>query len=408
MGTLRETELNEVIAGSRLILKPWAFCAQLRRTPRLAIPIKRICVRNDRASRSGGPSATRLTQVALVLLVVAPSQGYAQRRAAGPSNGVCESRQSVSVDPNADWRCSLALTPSDAFTIRVDQRDWTSRLVARYARPTGLHGRFADEESKRGSLAGRRATERKVRSLPPVVRAKAGTAVPQRATRSWTAYRNLPHLGRARGTDSRLRAGRTPDPRERYGAHRAVSVCSRSLQVGWLDGMAGGDAAAHSGDVFLGSERFGRRSVERAPGDGSVSQLRIRCCTRKPPSFMPPRRSRVATATQVTGRDTDLVNHRSTSRLPSLTPRRWCCRRPGSFRTRAGAQLCRRWPVLQGRLQRRAIALRAGRGNISIARRQAERRPAPAKHRCHRPGQRRLCTSDRELQIRARRPRSGD
>ena len=90
---------------------------------------------------------------------------HAQAVAAAPTHASCSMRQIIAVDPQEGWRCSVNLTPRDAFVVRVDQRDID--VVVSLQEASGRHayrGGFADQTCQRRGAADRTAPEWQVRT----------------------------------------------------------------------------------------------------------------------------------------------------------------------------------------------------------------------------------------------------
>ena len=159
MSTLQETELNEVIAGSRLILKPRRSVLNCDRTPRLAIQKKRICVRNDRASRSMRSRAGTLSASPSCYSPSCHPRDTHNATLPAPASGACGASD-ASASIHGGWRCELALTAA--------RRIYRSRRPTRHRchrRAAGTRGREVYRSirpltSKCRGIAGRTAPER--------------------------------------------------------------------------------------------------------------------------------------------------------------------------------------------------------------------------------------------------------
>jgi tetratricopeptide (TPR) repeat protein len=112
-----------------------------------------------------------------VQLAGAPTHGHT---AAAASHDSCGARQVLIVDPQAGSSCSIALTPSDAFVVRVDQRDID--VVVSLQDASGRQAVAVDSPTKRASAEVLLAGPRLSGKYTLLVRARPGLASAQRAS----------------------------------------------------------------------------------------------------------------------------------------------------------------------------------------------------------------------------------
>ena len=130
------------------------------------------------ARRRDGARAGWLASVlfaASAQLVAAPPQSAAVT----PTGGLCSARQLVVAEPQQGWRCTVNFGASDAFVVRVDQRD-LDVVVSLY----DAHGRQAlsvDSPTRRASSEMLLIGPRLSGKYALVVRPKAGAVDAQRA-----------------------------------------------------------------------------------------------------------------------------------------------------------------------------------------------------------------------------------
>src|SRR6185369_1298652 len=101
-------------------------------------------------ARLSRPSFGRSVWLALAVTgqLVGP-RAHGQGTAAKPPKNSCSATQVVIVDQQASWHCSIALTTSDAFVVRVDQRDVD--VVVSLQDAKGQQALAVDSPTKRAS-----------------------------------------------------------------------------------------------------------------------------------------------------------------------------------------------------------------------------------------------------------------